>query len=84
MKSTGCTFYISRSSSTEVEQQETVMVIIDTAFAVTLALLVAVAQLTGIVALAVGLGRTLVRNRSVRLARRAPIRSYYRHLSFGR
>jgi hypothetical protein len=60
------------------------MVIIDTSFVVTLVLLVAVATLTALVALGVGLARTLVRNRPVRLARHESVARYYGHLALGR
>jgi hypothetical protein len=59
------------------------MIIIDTAAVVFLLVVVALAGLLGLVALGVGLGRTLVANRPVRLARHESVAHYYGHLAIG-
>lgn len=60
------------------------MVIIHTAFVVTLALLVVLVGLVGLVALGVGLTITLVANRPLRLARHESVGHYYGLLAVGR
>jgi hypothetical protein len=59
------------------------MVIVSTAFVVTLLTLLAVAVLAGITLVGVATGRSLVTHHRLRVARHESIPQYYGHLALG-